>query len=136
MGRLLAFFGGLAWLVVIVLGAVALQRTSQPRVVPRLATVPALIKELNDARLEAGEEGRSWVVTRATSAHNVLVVTVDARRAGDARAIAARIVQPVLSRGYDEILVYVRGVESQGPFADRRVQWTPAGGYAELVMGN
>ncbi len=52
------------------------------------------------------------------------------------RAIATEIVAPVLDRGFDEVLVYVWKMRGERTFADRRVQWTPRGGYSELVMGD
>jgi hypothetical protein len=136
MGRTLALVGGVAWLVAIALVAVAVQWSERPRLVPRLATVPTLLKELNAARPSAPKEGQSWIVTQATSAHHVLVVSVAADRVGDARTIATAIVEPVLSRGYDEILVYVWRAHGQEPYADRRIQWTRKGGYKELVIGD
>lgn len=74
-----------------------------------------------------------WRVTEANSAHQVLVVEVEAQRLEDAREIAREIVIPVRSRGYLEILVYVRP-EGGGPDAAmRRIQWTPDGGYVEAA---
>lgn len=72
----------------------------------------------------------SWRVMQANSAHNVLVVDVDAQRVEQARQIADQIVEPVRSRGYHEILIYVR--ETGNPDgAMRRVQWTPRRGFVE-----
>ena len=71
-----------------------------------------------------------------TSAHHVLLVNIDAERVGNAQAIATEIVAPVKDRGFVEILVYVWRTHKHKPFADRRVQWTPKGGYTELVMGD
>jgi hypothetical protein len=136
MGRTLALVGGVAWLVAIALIAVAVQWSGRPRIVSRLATGPTLIKELNAARPAAPKEGQSWTVTRATAAHHVLVVNVTADRVADARTIAAAIVDPVLNRGYDEILVYVWRAQGQRPYADRRIQWTRRDGYKELVIGD
>ena len=75
----------------------------------------------------------SWTVTRANSAHSVLVVDVEAARVDNAREIAEQIVKPVRSRGYHEILIYV--YETGNPdAAARRVQWTPRTGYVEMVF--
>jgi hypothetical protein len=136
MGRLLALFGGIVWLVVIALVALSVHWSERPRVVPRLATGPTILKELNAARPPQLIEGESWVVTKVTSAHHVLVVNVDADRVGNAQKIATEIVAPVRSRGFDEVLVYVWTMRNHKRYADRRVQWTPKGGYAELVMGD
>lgn len=137
MGRLLAVAGGITWLVAMGLLATAVQRFERPRVVPRLTTLPPLVRELNGGRGAAGTgEGTAWVVTRATSAHRVLVVDVNAVRVADARAIGAVLVDATVPRKYEEILIYVWSLESPKPFADRRIQWTPSEGLRELVIGD
>ena len=136
MGRLLAVIGGVVWLSAMVLVALTIRWSEQPRRVTPLPPVSSLLKELNAARTSTLKEGESWVVTKVTSAHNMLVVNVDADRLTDAQAIAAEIVAPVRSRKFDEILVYVRQTRSRKGYADRRVQWTPKGGYTELVIGD
>ena len=135
MGRLLAISGGVVWLLSIGLIAFAVHWSERPRV-PPLAAVPTLLRELSAARASQFKEGEAWVVTKVTSAHHVLLVNIDAERVGDAQTIAAEIVAPVKERGFDEILVYVWRTHKHKPFADRRVQWTPKGGYTELVMGD
>ena len=135
MGRLLAISGGVVWLLSIGLIAFAVHWSERPRV-PPLATVPTLLRELSAARASQFKEGEAWVVTKVTSAHHVLLVNIDAERVGNAQTIAAEIVAPVKERGFDEILVYVWRTHNHKPFADRRVQWTPKGGYTELVMGD
>jgi hypothetical protein len=136
MGRLLAVIGGVVWLSAMALIAMTIRWSEQPRRVPVLTPAPTLLRELNAARASTLKEGESWVVTKVTSAHHILVVNVDADRLGNAQAIAAEIVAPVRDRKYDEILVYVRQMHSRKGFADRRVQWTPKGGYTELVIGD
>jgi hypothetical protein len=136
MGRLLAVIGGGVWLSAMVLIAMTIRWSEQPRRVPALTPAPTLLRELNAARASTLREGESWVVTKVTSAHHILVVNVEADRLGNAQAIAAEIVAPVRDRKYDEILVYVRQMHSRKGFADRRVQWTPKGGYTELVIGD
>ena len=135
MGRLLAISGGVVWLLSIGLIAFAVHWSDRPRV-PPLAAVPTLLRELSVARASQFKEGEAWVVTKVTSAHHVLLVNIDAERVGNAQTIAAEIVAPVKDRGFDEILVYVWRTHEHKPFADRRVQWTPKGGYTELVMGD
>jgi len=135
MGRLLAISGGVVWLLSIGLIAFAVHWSERPRV-PPLATVPTLLRELSAARASQFKEGEAWVVTKVTSAHHVLLVNIDAERVGNAQTIAAEIVAPVKERGFDEILVYVWRTHKHKPFADRRVQWTPNGGYTEMVMGD
>ena len=75
-----------------------------------------------------------WSVTRSRSAHHAMIVDVVAASVGEARTIAASIVEPARTRGYQEILIYVRGPGESGQAAERRVQWTPDGGYAELII--
>ena len=135
MGRLLAISGGVVWLLSIGLIAFAVHWSDRPRV-PPLAAVPTLLRELSAARASQFKEGEAWAVTKVTSAHHVLLVNIDAERVGNAQTIAAEIVAPVKDRGFDEILVYVWRTHKHKPFADRRVQWTPKGGYTELVMGD
>jgi hypothetical protein len=72
-------------------------------------------------------------VTKATAAQHMMVVHVDAERLNDARGIAVQIVEPVRTRGYDEILIYVRQPGNRTP-AVRRIQWTPRGGYVETTF--
>jgi hypothetical protein len=133
MGRLLALVGGVAWLGAIALVALAYQWSERPRPVPRLSTLPPLVQHLNTGR---PREGESWLVTRATSAHHVLVVEVTADRLDDSRAVAAQIVEATTGRGYEEVLVYIWRAQPRRQFADRRVQWTPNGGYTELKIGD
>jgi hypothetical protein len=76
----------------------------------------------------------AWTVTMANSAHHALVVDVEARRVEQARQIAEQIVEPVRSRGYQEILIYIRKAgDPDAPM--RRVQWTPKTGYVESAYG-
>ena len=136
MGRLLAVIGGVVWLSVMVLIAMTMRWYEQPRQVARLPAVSTLLKELNAARAPSLKEGESWVVTKVTSAHHMLVVNVDADRLENAQAIATEIVEPVRDRKFDEVLVYIWQKDSRKKYADRRVQWTPKGGYSELVIGD
>ena len=74
-----------------------------------------------------------WSITGTRTAHHALIVDVVAQQVSEATAIASAIVEPVRHR-YEEILVYVRGPGEHGLPAERRVQWTPRAGYAELVI--
>ena len=124
---------GVASLAVIGMFAVMVQVSSETR---RVNLAPqgtsALARVLNQARDSSafGPE-EEWIVTKANSAHGAMVVEVEALRLEEARAIAIQIVQPMRSRGYEEILIYVRG--QQGGLDDpmRRIQWTPTGGFVE-----
>ena len=136
MSRLLAIGGGVVWLLAIALIALVLHWPERARRVPPLTAVPTLLRELSAARASQFKDGEAWVVTKVTSAHHVLLVNVDAERVGNAQQIATEIVAPVKDRGFDEILVYVWRTQKHKPFADRRIQWTPKGGYIEMVMGD
>ena len=136
MGRLLAVLGGVVWLGAIASFAIAVRWSEKPRVIPPLTGVPTLLRELNAQRANSFKEGEAWAVRKVESANHVLVVNVDADRVGNAQKIATEIVTPVLDRDFDEVLVYVWGVHRRKPYADRRVQWTPGGGYSELVIGD
>ena len=136
MGRLLAIGGGVVWFIAILSIAVAVHWSEKPRVVPPLASVPKLLRDLNAQQAKTFKEGEAWAVRKVESAHHVLVVNVDADRVGNAQKIATEIVMPVLDRGFDEVLVYVWGTRKHKTYADRRVQWTPKGGYTELVIGD
>jgi hypothetical protein len=131
--------GGLAWLGVLVLFVWGLHPDDRPRRMrpPTTSmTASSLVKELNRPQSDTGARWWSWRVTRATSAQHAMLVDVEAQRVADARAIAIQIVEPVRSHGYDEILVYVRKPGAPVTHPERRIQWTPKGGYVEMVMGN
>jgi hypothetical protein len=75
-----------------------------------------------------------WSVTKTTAAYHTMVVDVDATRIDQARQIAVQIVEPVRSRGYEEVLIYVHPVGRPRDTAEiRRVQWTQRGGYVETI---
>jgi hypothetical protein len=80
--------------------------------------------------VETEQTEPDWKVTRANSAHGAFVVEVEAEHVDRAREIASEIVDPVRSKGYEEILIYIRPLgQPDGP--TRRIQWTPAGGFVE-----
>jgi hypothetical protein len=100
---------------------------------PVAATAPKPLDELPKARHEANPWAQ-WSVTEQLSAHHVLIVQVETRRLADARAIARRIVEPILPKeNFAEILIYFHRPGRPDPLAPRRVQWTPRGGYVETV---
>jgi hypothetical protein len=126
-------FAAAASLVIVSLGALGF-RLAMPAQTITVQPTSGLARSLNpdDARIPPGAE--SWVVTTATSAHRALVVEVQAVRLEEALEIARAVVEPVLAKGYEEILVYVHppGGFTDGPM--RRVQWTPQHGYVETVF--
>jgi hypothetical protein len=61
-----------------------------------------------------------------------LVVHVEAMDTTQARQIAIAIVEPRRAE-FDDILVYVHRVGGSRELAARRVEWTPRGGYEEIV---
>jgi hypothetical protein len=81
----------------------------------------------------AGERYPGWTVTRAYSAHHMMVVEVQTDVEGIASTIAAHVVEP-LHGSYDEVLIYVREPgQRDDDFPRRRVQWTKRSGYVESV---
>jgi hypothetical protein len=120
----------LAWIAALVGLAAALygSGSSHPT---RPFTGNALARSINDAQPMAGRRWR-WTATAATSAMRELVVHVEAFDVGQARQIAAAIVEPRRAH-FDDILVYVHRVGGSGGLAARRVEWTPRGGYEEIV---
>jgi hypothetical protein len=132
IGRLLV--GGVVWLAVVALFATFLYRSARPVRVPSNESGSALVRTLNKAQPLTDTDWAPWLVTRAATAHNVMVIDVEARHLDHAKSIATEIVEPVRSRGYDEILVYVHQAGGKREGAERRVQWTPKGGYVELVL--
>ena len=124
---------GLAWLAAMALFAAALQWSGHARPI-RPMPVTALARALSTP--EAEDPAQSWFVTRATSAHHMLVVDVEATQVDQANDIATRIVARAREHAYDEILIYVRRIgEGQGT-AGRRVQWTPAAGFVMTVLAD
>ena len=82
---------------------------------------------------KVGARYPGWTVTRAYSAHHMMVVEVETDGAATSTQIAAQIVEPLKGR-YDEVLVYVRKPgEPADALPGRRVQWTRQGGYVESV---
>jgi len=129
--RLLA--AGVASIAVIGMVAAMLRVSSEARPPERPATT--LAGRLNQARspsASGSEDG--WSVTMANSAHHAMVVEIEARHPETARAIAEEVVAPMRSRGYEEILIYVRPQGLDGPV--RRIQWTRNGGFVESMYGN
>lgn len=107
---------------------------TSPRPSSAAASASTLARILSDARESSPTAlSNSWRVIEANSAHNVLVVEVEAERLEDAREIAEEVVEPVRSRGYLEVLVYIRPAGGGDEAAMRRVQWTPEGGFVETI---
>jgi hypothetical protein len=84
-------------------------------------------------RPRAGARFPGWTVTRAYSAHHMMVVEVEAERLDDGSKIAAAVVEPLKDR-YDEVLIYLRNPGQRADnLAMRRIQWTPRAGYVESI---
>jgi len=117
--------------------AVMVQVSSQVRgvhVAPHnTSTLARILNQARNSSTVVSDPG--WIVTGANSAHYAMVVEVEAQRPEEARAIAIQIVKPMRSRGYKEILIYVRAARGGTDAATRRIQWTPNGGYVEMVYG-
>ena len=81
----------------------------------------------------AGERYPGWTVTRAYSAHHMMIVEVQTDLHAKATSIAAQVVEPLRDH-YDEVLIYVREPgQRRDDFPARRVQWTKRTGYVESV---
>jgi hypothetical protein len=130
MGRVLLF--GAAWIALV--GAVAVAISRPPPRAKASTETPHATSSSRAPAPHAGERHPGWIVTRAYSAHHMMVVEIEA----DGRPktpIAAQIVEPLKDR-FDEVLIYIReaGQHAQDLPA-RRIQWTPRGGYIETVFG-
>ena len=130
--RLLA--AGVASLAVIGMIAAMVRVSSEARPPERPATT--LAGRLNQARSpSASDSEEGWSVTMANSAHHAMVVEIEAQHPETALTIAEEVVAPMRSRGYEEILIYVRP-QGGGPDAPvRRIQWTRTAGFVETVYG-
>jgi hypothetical protein len=127
-------FFALAWLVVLALfGALHVWKSPPPHPTPAARAATALTRALNNVdRGESAGRMPVWTVVSATSAHHVMVVDVEAVRPESARQIATQIVEPLRDR-YQEVLVYFHKPGAAKSFAERRIQWTPRGGYIEAI---
>jgi hypothetical protein len=132
--RLLA--AGVASLAVIGMVAAMLRVSSETRPSESERPATSLAGRLNQARSSSASDGEEgWSVTRANSAHQAMVVEIEAQHPETALTIAEEVVAPMRSRGYEEILIYVRP-QGGGPDAPvRRIQWTRNGGFVETIYG-
>jgi|SRR6185369_7389834 len=122
----------LAWIAALVGLAAALHGSGSSRP-PRPLASNALARSINDSQPMASRRWQ-WTATSATSALREMVVHVEAFDVTQARQIAALIVEPRRSQ-FDDVLVYVHRVGGGSGLAARRVEWTPRGGYEEIVYG-
>jgi len=120
----------LAWIAALVGLAAALHGSGSSHP-PRPFAANALARSINDSQPMAGRRWQ-WTATSATSAMRELVVHVEAFDVSRSRQIAAVIVEPRRAQ-FDDILVYVHRVGRSASLAARRVEWTPRGGYEEIV---
>jgi hypothetical protein len=118
------------WIAALVGLAAAMHGSGSSRQ-PRPPAVNALARSINDAQPMAGRRWQ-WTATSARSAMGAMVVHVEAFDVSHARQIAAAIVEPRRTK-FDDILVYVHRVGGSRDMAARRVEWTPRGGYEEIV---
>lgn len=127
MWRIVLF--GAAWIAILAAFGLAVGLSGRPGVTVEVRT--SLGPPAPPPR--AGQRYPGWTVTRAYSAHQMMVVEVEAERPDTARQIATQIVEPLKDR-YDEVLIYVRkpGTPPE-ELPSRRIQWTPAGGYIETI---
>ena len=125
MARVLLF--GAAWVAVLAVIVVVVR----PHPLEIAVNITSSVPEAPPPPPKPGTRHPGWTVKRAYSAHHTMVVEVDAERPSEALAIAREVVEPLRNR-YDEVLVYTR--EPEAPDAERRVQWTPRGGYVEMIL--
>jgi hypothetical protein len=131
MLRVLMF--GAAWTLVLVALLFAFRRPVPPSVGSISSDVRPAVLPPPPPPPRAGTRFPGWTVTKAYSAHHMMVVEVETDLPDTARQIAAQVVEPLKER-YDEVLIYVRRPDT--PHDDlpaRRVQWTRRGGYVETV---
>lgn len=128
MARVLLF--GAAWFALlagltVAIGPPARSRSFSEPGPPAVSPPPPLPR--------AGQQYPGWTVTRAYSAHQMMVVEVQTDLQTSASKIAAQLVEPLRDR-YDEVLVYVREPgQRSDDLAARRIQWTKRTGYVEAV---
>ena len=118
------------WIAALV-GLAAALHGSGSSLPPRPFAANALARSINDAQPMAGRRWQ-WTAMAATSALREMVVHVEAIEVRQARQIATAIVEPRRAQ-FDDILVYVHRVGGSNALAARRVEWTPRGGYEEIV---
>ena len=131
MARVLMF--GAVWTLVLVALAFAFRRPAPPAVASVTADARPAVLPPPVPPPRAGAKFPGWTVTKAYSAHHMMVVEVETDMPETARQIAAQVVEPLKNR-YDEVLIYVR--TPNAPADDlpaRRVQWTKRAGYVETV---
>jgi hypothetical protein len=129
--RVLLF--GAAWTVILAALLFALQSAGPPRLASVATETRPATQPPPPPPPRAGARYPGWTVTSAYSAHHAMVVEVETEFPETARQIAAQVVEPLKNR-YDEVLIYIR-TPTTPPDAlpDRRIQWTPRGGYVEIV---
>jgi len=76
-------------------------------------------------------ENEDWTLLEMATAHDVLVIEVEAREPDRKMEIARALVEPIKD-DYEDVLVYVyrRGDETNLPV--HRIEWTEQGGYVEV----
>lgn len=128
MPRVLLF--GAAWFALLAAITVALGRPERTQPL-REPIHPSI--SLPPPPPKAGQRFPGWTVTRAYSAHHMMVVEVQTDMRTRASSIAAQIVEPLRDH-YDEVLIYVRAPgQRDDDLAARRIQWTRRTGYVEAV---
>jgi hypothetical protein len=97
---------------------------------PPVRTPPVAVDRLPTR--QAHRSAARWTVTEHLSAHNVLIAQVETDYLGDALAIAQQLTEPVKEK-YAEVLIYFHRPGRPDVLPPRRVQWTPQGGYVQMV---
>jgi hypothetical protein len=129
--RVLLF--GAAWMLVLAALLLALLPSGRPPVASVTSEVRPVALPPPPPPPRAGARYPGWTVTKAYSAHHMMVVEVETDLPDTARQIAAQVVEPLKDR-YDEVLIYVRKPGTPpDQLPARRIQWTRRTGYAEMI---
>jgi hypothetical protein len=131
MARVLIF--GAVWTLVLAALLFALHRPSTSTLASVTDAGRPAVQPPPPPPPRAGTRFPGWTVTKAYSAHHMMVVEVETDMPYTARQIATQVVEPLKER-YDEVLIYVRKPDAPpDDLPARRVQWTRRAGYVEIV---
>jgi hypothetical protein len=132
-GMLRVLLFGAAWTLVLAALVFAFRRPVSPPLASVTSDSRPAVLPPPPPPPRAGTRFPGWTVTKAYSAHHVMVVEVETDLLDTARQIAAQVVEPVKDR-YDEVLIYIRKPETPyDALPARRIQWTRRAGYVETV---
>ena len=122
---------GLALCAVVLLGLNWAMRRERAPAVP---ADPPVATGANDSDWTGEPQlvNEAWHIQNMATAHGAFVIEVEADDPTRTGTIARALIEPIKD-DYAEILVYVNRRGDDSDLAARRMQWTPAGGYVEIV---